>query len=423
MTVKDHTRSRLLILIRDATRWPYNVTGDWLLRQRLAWRYRWARFKHRATRTAGPPASPPPICGSLFSEQLRAGHGTEAGQDRFIPIFPAGRVGRPAANTIAGVRQPWRLHRFHNTLCPPAYVACIANGQYHAPMHDIFSAGGCLLPEFSFYGLENRLWESREYEKRYARGLPPAQHWPGATAAVAAIYANTNYFHWMFQELPRLELLRLAGVKPEQIDRYVLNPPRLPFHTETLAQMGIPLEKVVATGPDVHFTADTLWTTSSLRYSGHTNRWVHEFLRREFGPKPAPARGGERLFISRADVTLRGLANEPEVIARLAGLGFRSVTPGQLSVAEQAAVFAGAEVVVAPHGAGLANLVFTRPGTKVLELLSPGRRGGAYWELSNACHLEYYYLIGDDNSSARDKQGFRVPLARLNALLEIAGVR
>ncbi len=165
--------------------------------------------------------------------------------------------------------------------------------------------------------------------------------------------------------------------------------------------MQVAPKKIVATGPETRATAEYLWTTCSLCLSGHLNRWVAEFLRREFLPSPAPAYATKRSYISRADAVRRQEANGPEVIARLKRLGFRTVIPGQLPVVEQAQVFAAA-VVVAPHGAGLTHLVFAPP--------SHGLLG-----------IEQRLPIG--LGSANDLQGFRVPMADLNALLEIAGVR
>ncbi len=65
-----------------------------------------------------------------------------------------------------------------------------------------------------------------------------------------------------------------------------------------------------------------------------------------------------------------------------------------MSVTEQASCLASAEIVVAPHGAGLTNLVFCNPGTKVIEIFSPSYLPNCYWILSNVCGLDHYYLIG-----------------------------
>ncbi|HBW56875.1 MAG TPA: hypothetical protein DEF27_03370, partial [Oscillatoriales bacterium UBA8482] len=50
-----------------------------------------------------------------------------------------------------------------------------------------------------------------------------------------------------------------------------------------------------------------------------------------------------------------------------------------LSVAEQARLFAHAKVIIAPHGAGLTNLMFCSPETIVIELVSPHYIRHYYW--------------------------------------------
>ena len=42
-----------------------------------------------------------------------------------------------------------------------------------------------------------------------------------------------------------------------------------------------------------------------------------------------------------------------------------------MSVAEQVELFVYADVVVAPHGAGLTNLLFCREGTRIVEIFPP----------------------------------------------------
>jgi capsular polysaccharide biosynthesis protein len=63
-----------------------------------------------------------------------------------------------------------------------------------------------------------------------------------------------------------------------------------------------------------------------------------------------------------------------------------------MPVPQQATLFASAATVVAPHGAGLANLVFCAPGTRVVELITPAWVRATYWQLAACVKLQYSYL-------------------------------
>ncbi|EMA29182.1 capsular polysaccharide biosynthesis protein-like protein [Halobiforma lacisalsi AJ5] len=77
----------------------------------------------------------------------------------------------------------------------------------------------------------------------------------------------------------------------------------------------------------------------------------------------------------------------------LSELGFESYSLTDLSFAEQVRLFFEAEAVVAPHGAGLANLVFA-DDCSVLELFGEKIKP-TYRMLSAALDLDYEFLRCD----------------------------
>ncbi|MFM6194129.1 MAG: glycosyltransferase family 61 protein, partial [Planktothrix sp.] len=114
---------------------------------------------------------------------------------------------------------------------------------------------------------------------------------------------------------------------------------------------------------------------------------------------------------------------------RLEPLNFESVVLESLTISEQAELMASASVVLAPHGAGLSNLVFCQPGTKVIELFAPTHIPPCYRIISNICELEHYYLIGElvENEALDDIKFLGLLDMRINIedvinLLELAGV-
>lgn len=99
----------------------------------------------------------------------------------------------------------------------------------------------------------------------------------------------------------------------------------------------------------------------------------------------------------------------------LAEYGFERVELEDLTIPEQAALFADADAVVAPHGAGLANLVYARDA-QVLELFPNPVFTPHYYFLSKSLGHSYWPLTG--NATTLNPKAFRVDLRNVESCLQ-----
>jgi len=228
------------------------------------------------------------------------------------------------------------------------------------------------------------------------RPMPPVQSVAGTVAVLSGLL-NDVYFHWLFDVLPRFHLLRLAGWDWKNIDWFVVND-RCGFQRESLTMLGINPDKLIqrSSGEDLHLQADHLLAPSFPGTVAWMPKWACEFLRNTFlDSECIKEKTNKRLYIRRSLSSSRHLINEEEVIHCLEGWGFEALHLEQLSVQEQASLFAQAEIIVAPHGSGLSNLVFCLPGTKVIEIFSPFYVYPCFWLVSNLMGLDYFYVLGE----------------------------
>lgn len=302
----------------------------------------------------------------------------------------------------------------------PYFIATMPGGRVWGENGAVISPDNKLMWEFS----HELMRKAQQHSIFSQKQLPNVTYIPQTLASLN--YAGSNsYYFWMFEVLARFELLRINGIK---IDRYLLNPKLCGFQRETLPILGIPEEKQIICKPDTHIQAEKLVLTPLVADTGLVPKWICEFLKREFlinrGIKPS--REFERIYISRANAYHRKVVNEEEVMGFLGKYGFVRLHFEAKSVADQAKIFSSAKVVIAPHGAALANLVFSAPGTKVIELFAPSWVRHTYWIISQHCGIDYYRLLSegspDPTAAWNLRQDIKVNIKQLEAQLRSIGV-
>ena len=228
--------------------------------------------------------------------------------------------------------------------------------------------------EWGKYPAEHSIFQEKK--------LPPLVK-TDKTVAVLNHPAAYNYYHWMLEVLARIHLLQESRLK---IDKYIINHRALPFQLETLMKCGLAPYKTIQPDNRFHLQAEKLIVPS---YVNLPNLWSVNFVRNKFLSHSNMIRvdGYERIYIRRR--AYRKVINEEEILSILDRYKFKSIVLETIHLKKQLEIFYNAKLIIAPHGAGLANLVFCKPGTTVIELFSPSFMEPHYWRIIRLPQLKY----------------------------------
>jgi surface carbohydrate biosynthesis protein len=207
---------------------------------------------------------------------------------------------------------------------------------------------------------------------------------------VAAVTASTQnyYYHWFVDVLPRIKMIegRLA-----ELPLYIAQGEA--FQRETLRAFGVQSANTIEAGGQRLIRSAKLVVPCHQIMSGQEfPPWVIEFLRKGLLPLASPERRPKRrLYITRRNAAHRRVSNEEEICVKLETIGFETLALEDWPLADQIAAFRDAEIVIAPHGGGLTNLLFCSPGTFAVELF-PRVTVDLYYRLAAAAGVEYAYV-------------------------------
>jgi hypothetical protein len=241
------------------------------------------------------------------------------------------------------------------------------------------------------------------------KNLPPGLHAEGdailvdrAAAAAApkipgpaCVFYNPNlqnWYHWLVEAAVSLHVL--APFLPPQTS--LLLPPTLAAlrqetgidHMALIAALGF-------AGMPMHHAAAPLVNAADLTWleNAHVSIMPATLLRsfrdRVHTLRP-PGAAHRRLYVKRRH--LRRVVNNILVESFLVQNGFTPIFAEELSATQQIDLFAAADFVVAVHGAGLSNLLFCQPGTRVLELTPDTEFRPFFWHISEKLGLLHAVL-------------------------------
>jgi hypothetical protein len=277
-----------------------------------------------------------------------------------------------------------------NEVIPRVAVAELRGGRVLGPHRAVIDGNATMIEEFSMY------WGTKSWREHPVFWHPfvEAPLEVAGSLGVLATRGDHSYYHFLLDVLPRLAILDTPGV-PTPERWYV--PLQRGFQREILELAGFPPKADVFDSDLVtHVRAEALLVPGLPDAELRTPPWTVPYIRERLRPPNLERVPGRRIYVTRgSERHNRTVTNEEDVVELLAGRGFTVVDPGTMPVTEQIRTFGGAEWIVAPHGAALANLAFASPGASVVELFAPDFVQGCYWKLADCVPgLGYRYLIG-----------------------------
>lgn len=261
------------------------------------------------------------------------------------------------------------------------------------------------------------LWSSSD--RRLLLHSPAGERVRGGRAFLLASNGSQSYHHWITDALGRLAAMPEILLDPDV--RFVVPAPLQPYQVETLAWLGITLDRVVQVAPDEILEFEELIVVAQRKDAGCTDasvwRWLSDYLTiPQMSERQAPKR---RLFVPGA-AGARHLLNIADAEAICTALGFESVDTSALTVAERRDLFSDAAMVVAPHGAHLTDLLFAPAGARVIIFGQQSYVVPCYNALAAALGHSVRYVLGEEHPSRQvyPHWDYRIAPRELRAALE-----
>lgn len=300
---------------------------------------------------------------------------------RWHPAFPSTAPARPSPGT-AGSRIV-ELRKLLSTMHPELGVLEAPAAYLWGEAGWLFAPCGDGVPEFTWYGADTG-------RMAFPPSRPSGPKLSGSILALTSDFANINFAHFLLDGLGRQGIFEQSGIRCEEIDYVYL--PRLaaPHSARFIEALGLPGKNVIWARPNTYVHADRVLVTSFPGSRRDCATWLPEFWRRRVPLSQDPP--FRRLYVTRGAGTRR-VANESALFRQLRAHGFEFIDPA--SECDPARTFSQARVVVGAHGAGLANILFCRPGTRLLELIPTDHVYPHYYTLAAAGGLDYSYLAGE----------------------------
>jgi hypothetical protein len=225
-----------------------------------------------------------------------------------------------------------------------------------------------------------------------------------------------NYFHWLINVLPKVNYLRqqlgvdmpdlVIGRFTKEFD-YVIN---------SLSYLGIPNEKVKFLDDGV-YSVDRLYLPQVSPFNKELLESVRDGIQGHLSIS-RPLKTKKRLYISRRNAWKRRLECEDALVKKLIPLGFQIIESEHLNFSDQVHLFSEADVVCSLHGAGLSNILFLPPSSKVIEVVDVNDPVPLFYSLAATLGLQYWLVEGWSDEKSK-KEGEADVYVDINTVMNV----
>ena len=325
---------------------------------------------------------------------------------RKICLLPSIKIPVPETNQIDFHWKTKDLQKEYYSV-PEAYI-CTLQGVIFCPKRNILlsnSPRSIIYESISRCGFSGNISPNKS---EYERELNTIS---GTASAIRSLY-NNMYYHMLIDDIPRLyQLCNHEALKTQNI--------KLLFSSPLSEAENFFLKKLLPSNFEIttvcknscYLVEEFIFSSFiSGKYSGYLAPEFIAWFQGKVLPN-RPRNKTNRILILRRG--RRRIVNNQILLKLLEKEGFKGYFLEDMSIEEQVELFYDADFVVATHGAGLSNIIFSSR-IKVLELFSTPQVLPHYFYLSKSLGHKYKYWCG--NKMFRDSN-FEVNISEIMKLV------
>ena len=235
--------------------------------------------------------------------------------------------------------------------------------------------------------------------------------------------SGNNYFHFMFDIIPKIYLLN-SKINLDKIDYfYIANPKK--WQIRILKNLGITEDKLLSSKKYNHIIADEIYSVDHPWYTkGHIHNSVREIpnwivlKNREIFLKKNKKNIKKRIFLDRSNSSYNHcqISNPNFVNEFIFKNKFKSSKPELSTFKNQINLFNNSSIIIGAHGAAFTNIIFCKPGTKIIEIIPSDHPSRQNERISKILKLKYYRIKTIPDNSDKNYP-FKINIDRKNLKL------
>eukprot|EP01025_Chloroclados_australasicus_P002261 TRINITY_DN10522_c0_g1_i8.p1 TRINITY_DN10522_c0_g1~~TRINITY_DN10522_c0_g1_i8.p1 ORF type:complete len:380 (-),score=33.81 TRINITY_DN10522_c0_g1_i8:59-1198(-) len=267
------------------------------------------------------------------------------------------------------------------------YVAAIPHAFVQGESGLVFDAQGNVYHEKNFF--LDRVESVKQVPKIREDGMCDVYY---PTLATTIQRYGHMYYHFVAETLSKV--IMLQPFLSEDVKLLIWGQP---YEYEFLQMLGIPQDQIEVYNPQqTYCTGELLMPTPTARITPAKEGL--EMVREAYNADSVLPEESRNLiiYVTRRNEDSRRVSNEQTIINAIK----KEFPDNELvifdgestSVEETVDLFKRAKIVMGPHGAGLSHILFSAPGTHVIEFLFMQHPPMMFWHISAALRQNYWML-------------------------------
>jgi capsular polysaccharide biosynthesis protein len=302
-------------------------------------------------------------------------------------------------------REKIKNTKFKNYQNKSYFLYRIKNARIYTDNHENVAIikNNIILPKVSFQQVNGKLMNEK-YNSVISKGTPSfIKKIKGKVFNLCQGASGKNYFHFLFDVLPKIYLLS-SQIDLKKIDYFLISEPEK-FQIEIFKLLGINKKKLLSSKKYNHIFANEIFSVDHPWYNKgfiqynvkKLPSWIIYENRKTFlqnSVKKLINEKKNRLFLDRSQSKYNHcqISNFEDFNVLIKKKKIKTCQLEKISFSEQINLLSNSRIVIGAHGAALANIVFCKPNTIIVEIIPSNHPNRQTERISKILNLKYFRI-------------------------------